>query len=218
MEHTINAPTTPPVLRAFSEEALLIFAQAIDDYHRLDSTDAPYDNPYTDGTIEHLLYHKCWIDSVQWHVEDEIRAPAIHPARALGLKRRIDRLNQERTDRVEGIDDYFLSFFSDAHPASGARINTESPAWAVDRLSILALKIYHMEAETSRTDAPAEHQQRCRGKLAVLLEQRHDLALSINELLHDIGTGRRRMKVYRQMKMYNDESLNPVLYKASKVN
>jgi len=218
MEHTINAPATAPALRAFSEEALLIFAQAIDDYHRLDSTDATCDNPYPAATIEHLLYHKCWIDSVQWHVEDEIRATAIDPARALGLKRRIDRLNQERTDKVEGIDDYFLSFFRDVRPASGARINTESPAWSVDRLSILALKIYHMEAETQRTDAPADHLQRCRSKLAVLLEQRRDLSLSINELLHDIGTGRRQMKVYRQMKMYNDESLNPVLYKASKTN
>ena len=217
MEHTINNRHAAPALMAFSEEALLIFAQAIEDYHRLDSTDAQLANPYAHATIEHLLYHKCWIDSVQWHVEDEIRDPQIDPVHALRLKRRIDRLNQERTDKVEGIDDHFLSFFSDAHPATGARINTESPAWSVDRLSILALKIYHMEAETLRTDAAPAHLQRCRAKLAVLLEQRRDLSLSINELLQDIGSGARQMKVYRQMKMYNDESLNPVLYKAQAV-
>jgi hypothetical protein len=198
---------------AFSEMANHIFGQAISDYHITDSVNAEAGNPFDVHTIEHLLYHKCWIDTVQWHVEDEIRRPDIDPAEALGMKRRIDRLNQERTNQVELIDDYFLSLFANLTPEPGASLNTESPAWAIDRLSILALKIFHMQIESTRENASPAHREACGRKLAVLLEQRQDLSQSIDELLGDIAAGTRRMKVYRQMKMYNDASLNPVLYK-----
>lgn len=205
-------------LSVFSEEALHVYGRAINDYHLLDSIHAHIRNPYPSGTISHVLYHKAWIDTVQWHVEDEIRRPYIDPIEALGLKRRIDRLNQERTDKVEQIDDHFLSMFDEVHADEDARINTESPAWSLDRLSILALKIFHMEVEANRSDVSAEHLSRCRKKLDVLLEQRTDLSLSINELLQDISVGIKRMKVYRQMKMYNDENLNPALYRNRKVS
>jgi hypothetical protein len=156
---------------------------------------------------------KCWIDTVQWHYEDLIRDPHINPTEALQLKRRIDRSNQDRTDLVEEIDSYFRRLYSEVTPLPDARLNTESPAWAVDRLSILALKIYHMKEQVDRTDASDDHRQRCQQKLAVLLEQQKDLSLAIDQLLDDYATGRKVMKVYRQMKMYNDPSTNPVLYK-----
>lgn len=199
-------------LQHFSEAANRIFFSAVADYHMYDSIHAAVQNPYDAGSIEHLFYEKCWIDAVQWHVEDEIRNPEINAAHALLMKRRIDALNQERTNKVEQIDDYFLSRFRGVAIAANARVNTESPAWAFDRLSILALKIYHMTVEVDRTDASKDHIRRCNAKLAVLLEQQKDLLRSINELLHDISCGSKCMKVYRQMKMYNDESLNPVLY------
>ena len=158
------------------------------------------------------MYLKNWIDTVQWHLEDIVRDPEIDPICALQIKRRIDRSNQERTDLVERIDSYFLTLYKDVQPAADATINTESPAWAVDRLSILALKIYHMRQEVDRTDVDEAHREACRRKLAVLLEQRADLSLALDQLLADIAAGRKYMKVYRQMKMYNDPSLNPVLY------
>jgi len=193
-----------------------IFNEAIADYHVHDDIDRPINNPYPADSLEHLLYLKCWIDTVQWHMEDEVRRPDIHPVAGLAWKRRIDQSNQERTDTVEYIDSYFLKQFADVKPAPNARINTESPAWAIDRLSILALKIYHMHQETLRTDASEIHRQACAEKLAVLLAQQHDLSQSIDELLEDIRAGRKYMKVYKQMKMYNDPALNPVLYSAGK--
>ena len=196
----------------FSQTAYPIFERAIDDYHRTDHVDAPVRNPYPTPGIEADLYLKNWIDTVQWHLEDIIRDPDIDPLRALEIKRRIDRSNQERTDLVERIDSYFLTLYRDVQPLPGATINTESPAWAVDRLSILALKIYHMREEADRTDADPEHTAACRRKLAVLTEQRADLSTALDQLLDDIAHGRKYMKVYRQMKMYNDPSLNPVLY------
>lgn len=196
----------------FSQTAYPIFERAIDDYHRTDNVDAPVRNPYPTPGIEADLYLKNWIDTVQWHLEDIIRDPDIDPLRALEIKRRIDRSNQERTDLVERIDSYFLTLYRDVQPLPGATINTESPAWAVDRLSILALKIYHMREEAGRTDADPEHTAACRRKLAVLTEQRADLSTALDQLLDDIAAGRKYMKVYRQMKMYNDPSLNPVLY------
>ena len=196
----------------FSQTAYPIFERAIDDYHRTDHVDAPVRNPYPAPGIEADLYLKNWIDTVQWHLEDIIRDPDIDPLRALEIKRRIDRSNQERTDLVERIDSYFLTLYRDVQPLPGATINTESPAWAVDRLSILALKIYHMREEAGRTDADPEHIAACRRKLAVLTEQRADLSTALDQLLDDIAHGRKYMKVYRQMKMYNDPSLNPVLY------
>lgn len=189
-----------------------IFNKAICDYHVTDDVDTPINNPYCRDSIENRLYLKCWIDTVQWHLEDIIRDPHINPVDALQLKRRIDRSNQDRTDLVEQIDSYYRQQFSDVTPAPDARLNTESPAWAVDRLSILALKIYHMQEQVNRTDASEEHVRKCQDKLHVLLEQQKDLSQAIDQLLEDIQQGRKYMKVYRQMKMYNDPSTNPILY------
>ena len=198
---------------SFTEQANKIFLQAIRDYHLTDNVNTGINNPFDLGSIEYNLYLKCWIDTVQWHLEDIIRDPHIDPADALGLKRRIDRSNQDRTDLVEEIDSYFRHQYSMVKPLPDARLNTESPAWAVDRLSILALKIWHMQEQTSRKDADAEHIARCQAKLDVLKEQQADLSTAIDQLLEDIEAGRKYMKVYRQMKMYNDPSTNPILYK-----
>ena len=198
---------------SFSEQCNKIFQRAIDDYHVQDDINTPISNPYDDGTIENRLYLKCWIDTVQWHFEDIIRDPHIDPTEALTLKRRIDRSNQDRTDLVEQIDSHFRQKYAEVKVLPGARINTESPAWAIDRLSILALKIYHMREQAERQDASKEHRDTCMAKLNVLLEQQKDLGTAIDQLLEDIEEGRKYMKVYRQMKMYNDPSTNPVLYK-----
>ena len=196
----------------FTENANRIFNRAIADYHLHDDVDHPISNPYEPATLDHLLYHKNWIDTVQWHLEDIIRNPDIDPVEALALKRRIDRSNQERTDMVEYIDSYFLDKYRDVEPQADARLNTETPAWAIDRLSILALKIYHMKEQTERTDAEPQHLDKCKAKLDVLLQQQVDLSTAIDQLLDDIAAGRKYMKVYRQMKMYNDPATNPVLY------
>ncbi len=196
----------------FTSKSNRIFAQVIDDYHRCDDVDAPVRNPYTNGSIEYLLYQKNWIDTVQWHLEDIIRDPNIDPVEALKIKRRIDRSNQERTDMVEYIDSYFLDLYKDVRVAADATVNTESPAWAIDRLSILALKIYHMEQEVRREDVSQKHIEECGRKLDVLRQQQVDLSGAIDALLDDIAAGRKYMKVYKQMKMYNDPELNPVLY------
>ena len=196
----------------FTEKANKIFNQAIADYHIKDNIDTPINNPYQEGSIENCLYLKCWIDTVQWHFEDIIRDPQIDPVAAVALKRRIDKSNQDRTDLVELIDSYFLDQYKDVKPLADATINTESPAWAVDRLSILALKIYHMQQEVERTDTTEEHRAQCQTKLSILLEQRKDLSSAIDKLLSDIESGKKYMKVYKQMKMYNDPALNPVLY------
>lgn len=196
----------------FTELANPIFRAAIDDYHKTDNVDTPIQNPYEAGTIEHDLYLKNWIDTVQWHFEDIIRDPNIDPAEALVLKRRIDKSNQDRTDLVEKIDSYFYTLYHGVEAKADATINTESPAWAVDRLSILALKIYHMQEQVDRTDATPEHKAQCQKKLDVLLEQRVDLSTAIDQLIADFEAGRKYMKVYKQMKMYNDPSTNPVLY------
>lgn len=197
---------------SFSENCNQIFNQAIEDYHVKDNVDTPINNPYDRESINNRLYLKCWIDTVQWHLEDIIRDPHIDPADALSLKRRIDLSNQDRTDLVEQIDSHFRQKYADVNVLPDARINTESPAWAVDRLSILALKIYHMREQAERTDADKAHTDKCRAKLNVLLEQQTDLGTAIDQLLDDIEAGRKYMKVYRQMKMYNDPSTNPVLY------
>jgi hypothetical protein len=197
----------------FAQHCNSIFNQVIRDYHITDDIEATISNPYDRGDIDGLLYLKCWIDTVQWHFEDIIRDPQIEPIDALALKRRIDRSNQDRTDIVEQIDSYFRQLYCNVVPAEDARLNTESPAWAVDRLSILALKIYHMQEQTERTDATEEHRRKCADRLAVLQEQQRDLSTAIDQLLDDIAAGRKYMKVYRQMKMYNDPSTNPILYK-----
>ncbi len=194
----------------FTENANRIFNRVIEEYHRWDDVDRPVENPYEPGTIDHLLYHKNWIDTVQWHLEDIIRDPQIDPVAALAIKRRIDKSNQE--DMVEYVDSYLLDKYREIEPLPGARLNTETPAWAIDRLSILALKIYHMACETERTDVDDAHRAACRKKLDVLLAQQADLSKAIEELIEDIEAGRKYMKTYKQMKMYNDPALNPVLY------
>ena len=196
----------------FSQLCNKVFNLAINDYHVKDNVDTQINNPYDRDSIENRLYLKCWIDTVQWHLEDIIRDPHIDPVEALNLKRRIDRSNQGRTDLVEQIDSYFRMIYNDVKPLADATINTESPAWAVDRLSILALKIYHMKEQVDRSDASDEHIDKCQKKLNVLLEQQVDLGTAIDQLLDDIKAGRKYMKVYRQMKMYNDPSTNPILY------
>ena len=200
----------------FSKLAYDVFEKSINDYHVHDSVDQPINNPFAKDKFEHLLYHKNWIDAVQWHFEDIIRDPNIDPIAALTLKRRIDASNQERTDMVEYTDSYFLQKYAHVVPNENAKINSESPAWAFDRLSILALKIYHMNEEATRAGASQEHRDNCQKKLNVLLEQRSDLSTAIDDLLNDIEHGNKFMKVYKQMKMYNDDDLNPVLYQTKK--
>lgn len=200
----------------FSKLAYSVFEQSIQDYHKYDNVDQSISNPYSNDTFEHLLYLKNWIDTVQWHFEDIIRDPNIDPVEALKLKRRIDASNQERTDMVEFIDSFFLKKYSGVKVKDNAKINSESPAWAFDRLSILALKIYHMHEEATRADATPEHRNACQTKLNVLLEQRSDLSTAIDDLLTDIENGDKFMKVYKQMKMYNDDDLNPILYQNKK--
>ena len=200
----------------FSKLAYSVFEQSIRDYHQFDNVDQPIDNPFPKEKIEHLLYLKNWIDTVQWHFEDIIRDPNIDPVAALTLKRRIDASNQERTDMVEYIDGYFLQKNAQVAVKNDAKINSESPAWAFDRLSILALKIYHMQEEATREEASQDHRDKCQAKLNILLEQRTDLSTAIDDLLTDIENGDKFMKVYKQMKMYNDDDLNPVLYQNKK--
>lgn len=200
-------------MTAISHRCIQLFEEAIRLYHITDHVDTHFQNPYQAGSFEALIFEKNWIDTVQWHLEDIIRNPQIHPEEALIIKRRIDKSNQDRTDLVEYIDSYFLQQYANVTPLEQAGINTESPAWAIDRLSILALKIYHMRLEAIRSDATEEHRLGCSSKLNILLEQQNDLATAIDELVADIASGKKYMKVYRQMKMYNDPKLNPVLYK-----
>ena len=195
----------------FSSFTNRIFEESISKYHQIDRVDQPFENPYAKDDIAHLLYRKNWIDTVQWHYEDIIRDPEIDPIAALKLKRKIDSSNQDRTDLVEYIDSYFLEKYQSVQLKGNATINTESPAWAIDRLSILALKVYHMQEEADRKDASQNHIDKCQQKLNVLLEQREDLSTAIDQLLGDIEAGNKYMKFYKQMKMYNDDELNPVL-------
>jgi hypothetical protein len=193
-----------------------VFQKSIDDYHLDDDVDAPLRNPYPSNSFEFLLYQKNWIDTVQWHLEDIIRKPEIDPKEGIALKRRIDKSNQDRTDMVEKLDDQFLAKFGTVKPKAGARMNSETPAWLLDRMSILLLKIYHMKEQTQRKDVGADHVAKCQSKLSILMEQREDMRQAFDELVEDIGNGSRKFKVYRQMKMYNDSSLNPMLYEQNK--
>ena len=195
-----------------SEEMFAVFERSIADYHQWDRVDAQEQNPYESSSLEYILYSKNWIDTVQWHLEDIIRDPAIQPEKALEIKRRIDASNQDRTDMVEQLDENLLSHFQDQMNNDNLPLNTESPGWAVDRLSILALKIYHMRIEASRKDTESGRKAQNQHKLQVLEVQKSDLLLSVNQLFSDLKEGKRRVKVYRQMKMYNDPELNPVLY------
>ncbi len=198
---------------SFSEYAWSIFNRSIEDYHITDDVDAAKPNHYENNSLEQILYDKNWIDTVQWHLEDIIRDENIDPVKALEIKRRIDASNQKRTDLVEFIDSWFLNKYKNTTPNADAKINTETPAWAVDRLSILALKVYHMDLEANRTSASDEHREKCQMKLNTLLEQKKDLSSAIDQLLSDIENGLVKIKTYKQMKMYNDETLNPILYK-----
>jgi hypothetical protein len=197
---------------SFSKNAWSVFNQSINDYHLSDNVDTSIKNPFTNDSLEHLLYAKNWIDTVQWHLEDIIRDENIDPVEALKLKRRIDTSNQQRTDLVEYIDSWFWNKYQNTNSKSSAKLNSETPAWAIDRFSILALKVYHMEQETKRDTASEDHKTKCQQKLDILLEQHQDLGTAIDQLLSDIENGDVKMKVYKQMKMYNDESLNPILY------
>lgn len=188
------------------------FQKSIDDYHVHDHVDTPVKSPFEPTSFEDLLYRKNWIDTVQWHLEDIIRLPNINPEEALQIKRRIDKSNQDRTDMVEKMDDFFLDQFKHVQPKPHAKINSETPAWLLDRMSILLLKIYHMQEQVERKDVSAEHIEKCQSKLAILLEQRTDMQMAFDQLMEDILYGERKMKVYRQMKMYNDATLNPMLY------
>ena len=196
-----------------SKKAIEIFEKSVNDYHVYDDISRQPNNPFENKSFEHLMYEKNWIDTVQWHYEDIIRDPDIDPNEGMKLKRLIDSSNQNRTEMVEYIDSYFLNLYSSVTPMENAKVNTESPAWAIDRLSILILKIYHMEEESNRKDVTEEHRNNCQKKLDILIEQREDLSESIDQLLIDLSKGIKKMRVYKQMKMYNDESLNPVLYK-----
>ena len=198
---------------AISSLAIKVFEKSVDDYHVYDDINRSASNPYDKKDFQHLLYQKNWIDTVQWHYEDIIRDPDIDPNEGMSLKRLIDSSNQNRTEMVEYIDSYFLKLYSNVSPKPDAKVNTESPAWALDRLSILILKIYHMKEESLRKDVSEQHRNTCNEKLQVLLEQQKDLSESIDQLLEDLSKGEKKMKVYKQMKMYNDETLNPVLYK-----
>ena len=198
---------------SFSINAIKIFNQSIDKYHLINSIDQPFKNPYPVNSINYLLYKKNWIDTVQWHYEDLIRDPKINPVKGMDLKRKIDASNQDRTNTVEYIDNYFFDLYKDVTIKDAATVNSESPAWAIDRLSILELKIYHMEEEVKRFDATELHKKNCNIKLQILIDQRTDLSKAIDQLLEDIESGNKYMKVYKQMKMYNDEDTNPVLYK-----
>jgi Protein of unknown function (DUF4254) len=200
----------------FASFAFAIFEESIKTYHIKDDVYQEVINPYEKGSLEHLLFAKNWVDTVQWHYEDIVRDPNINPVAALDLKRKIDASNQVRTDMVEYIDSYFLQKYKDISVKEDAKINTESPAWAIDRLSILALKIYHMQEEANRAEAKQEHRDKCQEKLNILLEQKTDMFTSISQLIEDIENGDKYMKVYKQMKMYNDEELNPVLYQNKK--
>jgi hypothetical protein len=195
-----------------AKQCYAVFERSIQDYHVKDQVDAAMMNPYSAQSFEALLYSKNWIDTVQWHLEDIIRKTDIDPAVGILLKRRIDKSNQDRTDLVEKIDDYFLEHFKNVVPKPGARMNSETPAWLLDRMSILMLKIYHMKEQTERTDVGADHIEKCTRKLNILLEQKNDMQQAFDELIEDIQLGNRKFKVYRQMKMYNDSSLNPMLY------
>ena len=198
---------------SFSINAIKIFKQSIDKYHLINSIDQPFKNPYPVNSINYLLYKKNWIDTVQWHYEDLIRDPKINPVKGMDLKRKIDASNQDRTNTVEYIDNYFFDLYKDVTIKDVATVNSESPAWAIDRLSILELKIYHMDEEVKRFDATELHKKNCNIKLQILIDQRTDLSKAIDQLLEDIESGNKYMKVYKQMKMYNDEDTNPVLYK-----
>ena len=199
----------------FAKKAIEIFNQATQDFKKSNDINKLLVNrfDFNDNYIEHLLYKKSSIDTVQWAYEDIIRDPDIDPVEALALKRKIDASNQNRTDTVEMLDEYFLEKYKDVKILENATINTESPAWALDRLSILELKIYHMNIEASRNDASNDHKAKCSVKLKVLIQQREDLSQAINELLSEISEGKKYMKTYKQMKMYNDDELNPVLRK-----
>ena len=193
-----------------AEEINTIFRESVTDYHNTNHVDA--DRPRKYEGFKELLYQKNWIDTVQWHLEDLIRDPAINPAELVALKRRIDASNQHRTDTVEQIDEWIYSSLNGIKPAENARLNSETPAWLLDRMSILQLKIYHFKEQLERKEAGESHLASVRQKLYVLEVQEEDLALAYNELMEDLRSGQKYMKLYKQMKMYNDPSLNPVLY------
>ncbi|NCN08463.1 MAG: DUF4254 domain-containing protein [Leptospira sp.] len=193
-----------------AKHVVSVFQKSVIDWHK---EEKPSNNPYDPQSIDHTLYQKNQVDTIQWHIEDEIRRPDIPLEEVVALKRKIDALNQDRTDTVEKLDDFVGELVKNVTVQPGARLNSESPAWLMDRMSILELKIFHMKEQVERKDASPEHLQNCQNKLNILTEQREDLILCLDELIEDYAKGIRRFKVYRQMKMYNDKNLNPSLYK-----
>lgn len=204
-------------IKNFSSSALKIFKKTIDDYHVIDDVNQTEKNPFEKDQIQHLLYSKCWIDTIQWHLEDIVRIPDISPTKGMKIKRLIDQSNQKRTDTVETLDYFLYKAFQDIKPKKNAYLNTETPAWAIDRFSILVLRIYHMKDQCNRQDVSEKHLDRCNHKLNVLLAQQNQLMSAIDQLLEFIYRGNIIFKPFMQMKMYNDENLNPALYSKNKI-
>lgn len=194
-----------------AEYCTSLFLSTIEEYHKTDNIETPCPVVESD-TLEKILIRKCWIDTVQWHLEDLIRRPDLEPYQFILIKRKIDKSNQDRTDCVEQIDDYLMNEFNKVKIHENPRLNTETPAWVIDRLSILMLKIYHMNEQTERKDASIDHLKLCKQKLDTLIQQKLDLSFSFNYLLKELSEGISVMKLYRQMKMYNDPNTNPELY------
>lgn len=189
-----------------------IFKLAITDYHLTDNVDAIMPQRFENEKFSSLLYLKNWIDTVQWHLEDIIRDPENDPKYLVEIKRRIDASNQHRTDTVEQIDEYLFEQLKGTKTDSTAKMNSETPAWLLDRMSILQLKIYHFEDQLKRNDLDDELRKSVSHKLAVLKIQEDDLETCFDELMEDLKSGKKYMKLYKQMKMYNDPNLNPVFY------
>jgi len=194
-------------------EIVRLHRETVQRWHQRD-----IDNPY-EGFLA-LVCRQHEQNYRLWHEEDIARSPDVPDSRIAQVKRNIDRLNQQRNDLIERLDDHLIGQLAAAgiRPSPQAPLNTETPGSVIDRLSILALRIYHMEEQAQRRDAGAEHVEKARRKLAILHEQLRDLSTSLRQLLEDIFAGRKRLKVYRQFKMYNDPTLNPYLYQSRRRN
>ncbi len=191
------------------DEILCMHQSAVERWHRQD-----IDNPH--AGFMHIACHQCSLNYRLWHQEDIARSPDAADAELAQVKRNIDKLNQQRNDHIELMDDWISVALqrTGASAADNAPLNTETPGSVVDRLAILALRIFHLDEQLQRRDVNVAHRQSVKAKRAVCLEQRADLARSLQLLLGDISSGRKRHKTYRQFKMYNDPTLNPYLYQS----
>ena len=174
----------------------------------------PQDDSSESADFPSLVSAQHQVNFELWHQEDLARDPDVSDSKIAGVKRAIDVLNQRRNDLIEQLDQFLVNVLSreNVNTTDQTELNSETPGSMIDRLSINALKIYHMNEEIQREDVAESHRKKCFGKLSVLQEQREDLRQCLDKLLVDLSTGKKRLKVYQQMKMYNDESLNPVLY------